>query len=116
MELIILKQMEGPSNMRERQNGLAPAMALIILAILVVIVSAGAYYLLKNTGQYPSETLRTRPVDYGQPSQATSGDSGEEILVSDSDKTSDIEAELDSTSLGEFESDLDSLVLDAEPL
>jgi len=99
--------------MRERQNGLAPAMAIIILAIAAIIVSAGAYYLLKITGQYPSETLRTRPVDYGQPSQATSG---EEIPVSDSDKTGDIEAELDSTSLGEFESDLDSLVLDAEPL
>ena len=99
--------------MRERQKGLAPAMAIIILAIAAIIVSAGAYYLLKNTGQYPSETLRTRPVDYAQPSQVTSG---EEIPVSDSDKTSDIEAELDSTSLGEFESDLDSLVLDAESL
>lgn len=99
--------------MRERQRGLAPAMALIILAIFAVIVSAGAYYLLKNTGQYPSETSRTRPLDGGRPSQVTSG---EEIPVSDSDKTSDIEAELESTSLGEFESDIEDLVLEAEPL
>lgn len=99
--------------MRERQRGLAPAMALIILAIFAVIVSAGAYYLLKNTGQYPSETSRTRRLENGRPSQVTSG---EEIPVSDSDKTSDIEAELESTSLGEFESDIEDLVLEAEPL
>lgn len=99
--------------MRKHEMGLAPALALIILAILAVIVSAGAYYLLRSTGQYPSETSRTRQLDYGQGTQITSG---EEIPVSDSDKTSDIEAELESTSVGDFESDIRGLELDAEPL
>lgn len=98
--------------MKKAQKGVAPALALIVLAILAILVSAGAYYLLKGTGQYPSEST-TRSLDYTQPQTVSEG---EEIPVSDSDKTSDIEAELESTDLGDFESDIEGLELDANSL
>ena len=100
--------------MRINQKGLAPAIALVVLGILAILISAGAYYLLKGTGQYSPESSATRPLDYSKEngSATTSG----EVPVSDSDKTSDIEAELNSTDIGEVDSDIDALELDAGSL
>ena len=103
--------------MRKNQEGLVPAIALIILAILAILISAGAYYLLKGlkgTGQYTPETTTTRHLDYSNENGYTS--SSQEVPVSDSDKTSDIDAELNSTNIGEVESDIDSLELDSGSL
>lgn len=97
--------------MRKYQKGLVPVLALIIIAILAVLLSAGAYYILKSTGKYPKETGE-RAVDYTQEESI----SPEEVPVSDSDKTSDIEAELESTNIGEVESDIELLDADAGSL
>lgn len=99
--------------MRKNEKGLTPAIALVILAILAVLISAGAYYLLKGTGQYSPEST-TRPVDYSNENGYPS--TSDEVPVSDSDKTSDIESELNATDVGEIDSDIDALELDAGSL
>ena len=100
--------------MRINQKGLAPAIALVVLGILAILISAGAYYLLKGTGQYNPESSATRPLDYSN----ENGDTTplQEVPVSDSDKTSDIEDELNGTDIGEVDSDIDALELDAGSL
>lgn len=97
--------------MKKLQKGLVPVLALIIIAILAVLLSAGAYYILKGIGKYPAETGE-RAVDYTQEESL----SPEEVPVSDSDKTSDIEAELESTNIGEVKSDIELLDADAGSL
>lgn len=100
--------------MKKNEKGLTPIIALVVLAILAVLISAGAYYLLKGTGQYPPESS-TRPVDYSKENGSTAT-SDKEIPVSDSDKTSDIEAELNTTDVGEVDSDIDAIESDAGSL
>ncbi len=101
--------------MNKQEKGLAPAAALVILAILALLVSAGAYYLLKSAGKYPPQSSVTRPLNNSQ-GNGSQDTTGQEIPVSDSDKTSNIEAEVESTNIGEVESEIKGLELDADSL
>ena len=83
------------------EKGLVLVIALLILAIAVILASAGAYYLLKSTGRYPDKTEEVRPL---------------EVPISDSDKTTDIEKELESTDVGELDADFEDLNEEASSL
>lgn len=91
--------------MRKSQLGMTPLIALVVLGLVLLLISAGAYYLLKTTGRYPSRQSESSFV--GQPT---------EIPISNSDKTSVIERELESTDIGSLEADLGQLDEDASGL
>jgi hypothetical protein len=93
--------------MRKKEKGAAPLIGLIILAILAVLVSAGAYYFLKAAGKLPSVVSVPQPTNFVEE---------EELPISDSDEIEDIEKELDSTVVGSIEEDLDELDAEASSL
>jgi len=81
--------------------------ALIILAIAAVLLSAGAYYLLKGTGKLPAGVTETKPLEFVQK---------EALPISSSDEIGDIEKELDGTIVGTVDQDLNELDTEASGL
>ena len=92
----------------KNQKGLASAIALLVLGILTVLISAGAYYLLKGTGQYFPDSPGTKSLDFSG-ENGYAAPSNEKVPISYSDKTIDIQTELNSTNIGEVESDMNAL-------
>lgn len=90
-----------------RQKGLTQIATLAILIVLVIVASAGSYYILKSMGKAP--TFGLVPVTYFTPTPTPSG-------ISDSDDPSVIESEFDSTTLNSFDTELDSLETSASSL
>ncbi len=87
----------------KNNQGLTPVLFLIVLGILILLASAGSYYLLKQAGRAPALPSF---VD-----QLTSSPSPEATLapVSNSGDSDVIETELESTDVGSPDDDFESL-------
>lgn len=92
------------------ENGVAHLFVMIVAGSLLVVLLALFIYFQKT-----SQIIKTRkPSDAYKVTQEV--DTTEEIPISDSDKTIDIEKELNSTSVGSFDQDIEALESDASSL
>lgn len=93
----------------KNNQGFTPVLILIILFILVVLASAGSYYLLRQTGVAPD--LPTSIKSLGKPQVSPAP-----IPISESDEIEVLLRELDDTNVGILDSDLDTLDSEASSL
>lgn len=91
--------------MRRNEKGVVQVFAIIVAgALLVILLSV---FIFSQKGDKKLFTIQ-------ESTEETTV--AKEMPISDSDKTTDIEAELDSTDVGDFESDIDSLENEAVTL
>lgn len=96
MELMTLTNMKN--------NGFTELLTMFVAVIIFLALAAGSFYFLKSIGKDPTELLNL--------AKGTK----QELAISDSDKVSDMQAELESTSDVDVTTDLDSLSKDASSL
>lgn len=94
----------------KNNQGLTPVLFLIVLGILILLTSAGSYYLLKQAGKAPA-----LPSFVGQPAGSPSP-GVTPAPVSSSGDADVIEAELESVNVGSPDEDFESLDADASSL
>lgn len=87
-----------------KSKGFAEITAILFVVLAFVVVAAGAFYYLKSIGKDPSQLLTI-----GQKET-------QELPISDSDKTTAIQAELDSTKDADFAADFEELEKEAAAL
>jgi hypothetical protein len=94
----------------KNNQGLTPALFLIVLGVLILLASAGSYYLLKQAGKAPA-----LPSFLGQPTGSPSP-GATLVPVSSSGDADTIGTELESTNVGSPDEDFESLDAGASSL
>lgn len=89
---------------KNKELGFTPALVLILVGVLVLLVSAGSYYLLKSSGRAREvKTLLEK-------TEATPAP------VSSSDQSDDLERELNETDVGDLNKDFGEIDSSASSL
>jgi hypothetical protein len=97
--------------MKKNNQGVAHLL-LIIGIVILALIALSACVFMANTTKDTSDRLTPKETDYSQ----TEDSEEVELPVSDSDKTTDIDEELESTDLDDIEEDLDDLDINVNTL
>ena len=91
-----------------RQKGITPIIVLVVIGVLILLGSAGAYYYLKMSGKSPFEDV---VINY-----SISPTLPWEAEISDNDDSETLESELNATEVDSIDADIDELESSASSL
>ena len=88
--------------MKGSQEGFSAVVALILLVFLILLAGAGSYYILKNAGYTPTSNFNLPFLTQATPSPGPAE-------VSDSTNVTDLEKELEETTIESEEVEVNAL-------